>query len=131
MVGEAHPTMTTVTEPSFATVHGQDARDTSTRPLRVLFALPGLHRVNRGAEVVLEEVANRAAANPAFAVTVFGSGPARPGQPYRYRKLKGFRREWFEKFPRVPYARDHYMWEELAHAPSLYFNYRPADFDVS
>jgi glycosyltransferase involved in cell wall biosynthesis len=99
--------------------------------LRVLFALPGLHRVNRGAEVVLEEVAKRAAANPAFAVTVFGSGPSRPDQPYRYRKLKGLRREWFEKFPRVPYARDHYMWEELSYAPSLYANYRPADYDVT
>jgi glycosyltransferase involved in cell wall biosynthesis len=87
--------------------------------------------VNRGAEVVLEEVAKRVAANPAFAVAVFGSGPAHSCLPYRYRKLKGLRREWFENFPRVPYARDHYMWEELAYAPSLYLNYRPADYDVT
>jgi glycosyltransferase involved in cell wall biosynthesis len=123
--------LTTAIEPISTSARGQDAPSAPARPLRVLFALPGLHRVNRGAEVVLEEVAQRAAAEARFAVTVFGSGPARPGQPYRYRKLKGLRREWFEKFPRVPYARDHYMWEELAHAPSLYSNYRPADYDVT
>lgn len=93
--------------------------------------MPGLHRVNRGAEVVLEEVAARAAVRPGFEVTVFGSGAEQAGRPYRYRKLKGLRREWFEKFPRVPYARDHYMWEELAYAPSLYCNFRPADYDVT
>ena len=102
-----------------------------TPKLRILFSLPGLHRVNRGAEVVLEEVATHAAQNPDFDVTVFGSGPARPNQPYRYKKLKGLRREWFEKFPKLPYVRDHYMWEELAHAPSLYWNYRPKDYDIT
>src|SRR5436190_16934624 len=108
--------------------HGRDARDTGSE-LRVLFSLPGLHRVNRGAEVALEEVAARAAATPGFDVTVFGSGPARPGQPYRYRQLRGVRREWFERFPSLPYVRDPYMWEELAHAPSLWWNFRPADYD--
>jgi glycosyltransferase involved in cell wall biosynthesis len=100
-------------------------------PLRILFSLPGLHRVNRGAEVVLEEVAARAAADPNFDVTVFGSGPSRPNQPYRYRRLRGIRRDWFEKFPKLPYVRDHYMWEELTHAPSLYSKFRPRDYDVT
>ena len=107
--------------------------DLATIPekLRILFSLPGLHRVNRGAEVVLEEVATHAAANPNFDVTLFGSGPARPNQPYHYRKLHGLPRECFEKFPKLPYVRDHYMWEELAHAPSLYFNHRPRDYDIT
>jgi glycosyltransferase involved in cell wall biosynthesis len=99
--------------------------------LRILFSLPGLHRVNRGAEVVLEEVATHAAQDPNFEVTLFGSGPPRPNQPYHYKKLKGLPRELFEKFPKLPYVRDHYMWEELAHAPSLYWNYRPKDYDVT
>ncbi len=97
----------------------------------MLFALPGLHRVNRGAEVVMEEVARRAAGDPAFDVTLAGSGAARAGEPYRFLKLRGVRREWFEKFPKLPYVRDHYMWEELAHAPSLYWNFRPAEYDVT
>jgi glycosyltransferase involved in cell wall biosynthesis len=107
--------------------HGQDARATS----RVLFSLPGLHRVNRGAEVVMEEVAARLAAEGRFDVTVFGGGPPRRAAPYRYRKLRGIPREWFEKFPNLPYVRDHYMWEELAYAPSLYSNFRPRDYDVT
>ena len=111
--------------------HGQDARATGVRPLRVLFALPGLHRVNRGAEVALEEVASRAARDPRFDVAVFGSGPRRSDRLYRYRKLCGLNREWFEKFPRLPYLRDHYAWEELAYAPSLYRNFRPCDYDVT
>jgi glycosyltransferase involved in cell wall biosynthesis len=108
--------------------HGRAARATK---LRVLFSLPGLHRVNRGAEVVMEEVAARVAAEGRFDVTVFGGGPARSDQPYRYRKLRGVPREWFEEFPKLPYVRDHYMWEELAYAPSLYSNFRPREFDVT
>jgi glycosyltransferase involved in cell wall biosynthesis len=114
---------------SLSRTHGRDARDTAR--LRVLFALPGLHRVNRGAEVVLEEVASRAALNPQFDVTVFGSGPSRSDLRYRYKKLRGLNRECFEKFPRLPYVRDHYAWEELAYAPSLYRSFHPRDYDVT
>jgi glycosyltransferase involved in cell wall biosynthesis len=99
--------------------------------LRILFSLPGLHRVNRGAEVALETVAYHAAQSPNFNVTIFGSGRPRPTQPYHYKQLKGLPRELFEKFPKLPYVRDHYMWEELAHAPSLFFTYRPRDFDIT
>jgi glycosyltransferase involved in cell wall biosynthesis len=79
----------------------------------------------------MEEVATRLAEDPAYAVTVFGSGRARDGQAYRYRRMAGVRREWFEKFPKLPYVRDAYMWEELAHAPALFWRYRPRDFDVT
>jgi glycosyltransferase involved in cell wall biosynthesis len=101
------------------------------QPLRVLFALPGLHRINRGAEVVLEEIATRAAADPGFDVTIFGSGPPHAERPYRYRKLHCLRREVFEKFPRFPYVRDPYEWEELSFAPALFWNYSPADYDLT
>ncbi len=99
--------------------------------LRILFSLPGLHRVNRGAEVALETVAYHAAQNPNFDITLFGTGPSRPNQPYHYKQLHGLPRETFEKFPKAPWVRDHYMWEELAAAPSLFFTYRPRDFDLT
>jgi glycosyltransferase involved in cell wall biosynthesis len=105
--------------------------DTAVSPLRVLFSLPGLHRVNRGAEVAFEEVATRLAGGTDFAVTLFGSGGARSVQPYRYQKLRGIPREFFRHFPRLPYVRDAYAWEELAFAPSLYLNYSTSDFDLT
>lgn len=99
--------------------------------LRVCFALPGLHRVNRGAEAVLEEVAQRAAANHGIDVTLIGSGQPREGQPYRFIKGRCIRREFFEKYPKIPYARDHYAWEELSFAPSLFWKYEPREYDVT
>jgi glycosyltransferase involved in cell wall biosynthesis len=111
-------------------LHGQHARDTAGR-LRVLFSLPGLHRVNRGAEVAFEEVASRLAGASDFDVTLFGSGGTRAGQPYRYHKLRGISRRFFRHFPRLPYVRDDYAWEELAFAPSLYLNYSPAHYDLT
>jgi glycosyltransferase involved in cell wall biosynthesis len=103
----------------------------SSSPLRVLFALPGLHRVNRGAEVVLEEVARRAAAEQHLDVTMIGSGPPRDGEPYRYVRARGLKREWFEKFPKIPYLRDHYAYEEFFFAPGLFRKYKPRDYDVT
>jgi len=103
----------------------------SQRPLRLCIALPGLHRVNRGAEVVLEEIARRAAADHGFDVTVFGSGPPRDNQPYTYHQLRTLHRETFEHFPRVPYLRDHYAYEEACFAVSLFRHYDPRAFDVT
>ena len=69
-----------------------------SRPIRVLFALPGLHRVVRGAEVALEELARNVACIAGFEVTVIGSGPARLFEPYHYRRARCVPREWFERF---------------------------------
>jgi glycosyltransferase involved in cell wall biosynthesis len=99
--------------------------------LRVLFALPGLHRVNRGAEVVLEEVGRRAARDHGLDVTLIGSGQDRSGEPYEYRQVSSIRRESFEHFPKIPYARDLYAWEELFYAPRLLRAYSPREFDVT
>jgi glycosyltransferase involved in cell wall biosynthesis len=100
-------------------------------PPRILFALPGLHRVNRGAEIALEEIARRAARDHNFDVTLIGCGPNRPNEPYRYRKVPCIPRESFEHFPRIPYARDPYAWEELTFAPGLMRGYSPRDFDLT
>ena len=99
--------------------------------LRVLIALPGLHRVVRGAEVALEAIARRVATIEGFAVTLIGSGPERAGSPYQYRQSPCLRRERFEKFPSLPYLRDHYGYEELSFAPGLYRRLQVDNFDLT
>jgi len=99
--------------------------------LRILFALPGLHRVVRGAEVAFEEVSRRIASRPTFDVTLIGSGSARPNEPYRYVRSACLARERFEKFPSIPCLRDHYAYEELSFAPGLLCAFSPAHFDIT
>ena len=108
-----------------------DGPGRNRQPIRVLFALPGLHRVVRGAEVALEAIAQRVAATPGFDLTLIGSGPQRNSVPYRYRQTRCIARERFEKFPSVPYLRDHYGYEELTFAPGLYRALQRETFDVT
>ncbi|MBV8782145.1 MAG: glycosyltransferase family 4 protein [Phycisphaerae bacterium] len=103
----------------------------AVRPLRVLFALPGLHRVVRGAEVAFESIARRVAVADGFDVTMIGSGPADAEAPYRYRRARCISRERFEHFPSLPYLRDHYGYEELSFAPGLYRALKRDAFDVT
>jgi glycosyltransferase involved in cell wall biosynthesis/GT2 family glycosyltransferase len=104
---------------------------TSKTPLRVLIALPGLHRVLRGAETAMEEIARHLVRDCGFEVTLIGSGPNRAHEPYTYRRAACVSRERFERLPSLPFVRDHYMWEELTFAPSLARSYRAGDFDVT
>jgi glycosyltransferase involved in cell wall biosynthesis len=99
--------------------------------MRVLFALPGLHRVVRGAEVAFEELAKHISAIPAYQVTLIGSGQPIDGQPYRFKHAGCWPRETFERWPKFPYLRSHYAYEELTFAPALLAAYRPADFDIT
>jgi len=87
--------------------------------MKVLMALPGLHRVNRGAEVAFESVAAGLAQESGFDVTVAGAGPEIPGRPYRYLQAPMVPRERFEKFPKFPPLRSEFRWEELTFAWSL------------
>jgi glycosyltransferase involved in cell wall biosynthesis len=87
--------------------------------MRVLFALPGLHRVHRGAEVVFEAVAHEIARDPAHEVTLVGSGREIPGRAYRFRHVPAVARERFERWPAVPFLRHEYMYEELTFAAGL------------
>jgi glycosyltransferase involved in cell wall biosynthesis len=98
--------------------------------VRVLFALPGLHRVNRGAEVAFESVAHHLAASGED-VVVIGSGRERAGEPYTFRHAPAANRERFERWPKVPFLRSDYMYEELTFAPGLLRSYRGRDFDVT
>ncbi len=97
---------------------------------RILFALPGLHLVQRGAEAAFEQIARGLCAE-GFEVTLLGTGPEIPGRPYRYLQGNMRPRERFESWPRFPPLRSEYRYEELTFAPSVLRVCRAADFDLT
>jgi glycosyltransferase involved in cell wall biosynthesis len=99
--------------------------------LRVLFALPGLHRVWRGAEIAFESVASELALRDGIDVTLMGSGEARADRAYRFVHVPCSERERFERWPKVPPLRGAVVYEELSFARELRRVYRPADYDVT
>ena len=103
----------------------------SDAPLRAVFALPGLHRVNRGAEVALESVADELGALRGVQVMVIGSGTARPDRRYRFRHAGCIARERFERWPRVPLLRGECVYEELSFVPGLLRAYRSREYDLT
>ena len=98
--------------------------------MRILFALPGLHRVDRGAEVAFISVASELAKS-GDEVTLIGSGPQRPGREYRYIQAPAISRERFERLPPLPLFRSETVWEEATFLPGLLRAYDPADYDVT
>ena len=98
--------------------------------MRILFALPGLHQVQRGAEVAFLAVAT-GLARAGHDVTLIGSGPALPDRPYRYRRAASIARRRFERFPILPALRSDTAWEELSFLPGLLAHYRPGDYDAT
>ena len=94
-------------------------------------ALPGLHCIDRGAEVAFERVADLIAQGPDCKVTVFGSGPERAGRHYRYVQVPCLPRNRFEKWPRLPLLRDECAYEELTFAWNLRRAFDPKDFDLT
>ena len=105
--------------------------DTLVRPLRVLFALPGLHRVNRGAEIAFESLAEEIAQMPGYEVTLIGSGFERDGRSYRFKHASSISRERFEKWPSVPFLRNECVYEELSFLPGFFRSYSPREYDVT
>jgi glycosyltransferase involved in cell wall biosynthesis len=98
--------------------------------MRVLFALPGLHKYARGAEVAFISVAKELAKG-GDSVTLIGSGPQQPSVPYRFLHAGSVARENFESFPAVPVFRDECAYEELTFLPGLFREFRPEDHDVT
>ena len=98
--------------------------------MRILFALPGLHRFERGAETAFIALASELAQG-GDAVTLIGAGEPRAGTPYRFLHAGALRRERFEQMPRVPILRSDTAYEEATFVPGLLRRYRPADYDVS
>jgi glycosyltransferase involved in cell wall biosynthesis len=97
--------------------------------MRLLFALPGFHRFDRGAEVALLAVAEELA-RAGHSVTVMGSGDARSGTSYRFRHVSSVRRETFERFPFFPPLRSETSWEDMTFSINLLMAYKPSDFDA-
>jgi glycosyltransferase involved in cell wall biosynthesis len=98
--------------------------------MRVLFALPGLHRYSRGAEVAFISLAKQLAKVGDF-VTLIGSGNARETEPYRFLHAGSVPRENFALYPMVPVLRNDYAYEEFTFIPSLLWSYRPSEYDVT
>ena len=98
--------------------------------MRILFALPGLHRVDRGAEIAFISIA-RELANLGHVVTLIGSGDPRPGEPYRFIHASLIKRERFERFPKIPVLRGETSWEEATFVPGLLRGFKPGDYDVT
>jgi glycosyltransferase involved in cell wall biosynthesis len=98
--------------------------------MRLLFALPGFHRYDRGAEVALLAVARELALG-GDEVTVAGSGHQREGVPYRFLHVSAVRRERFERLPSIPAFRDETAWEDATFAAALLARYRPGQYDAT
>src|SRR5664280_421499 len=101
-----------------------------TPTMRVLFALPGLHRYDRGAEIAFISIAAELAKTGDI-VTLIGSGRERAAAPYRFLHAASVRRENFESLPSLPVLRNEYAYEDLTFVPDLLRRYRPANYDVT
>ena len=102
----------------------------SGEQLRFLFALPGFHQEERGAEIALLAVAEELARG-GDAVTVMGAGPPRPATEYNYRQVRAVNRRACERLPRLPPFRSETVWEDASFALGLLRAFRPGDFDVT
>jgi glycosyltransferase involved in cell wall biosynthesis len=98
--------------------------------MNVLFALPGLHRYDRGAEIAFIAVASELARS-GDAVTLVGSGKPRATTPYRFLRAASIARKHFEPFPSLPLLRNECSYEELTFVPDFLRRYRPAEYDVT
>jgi glycosyltransferase involved in cell wall biosynthesis len=98
--------------------------------MRILFALPGLHRFDRGAEVAFISIANELV-KAGNVVTLIGSGLDRNSTGYRFLNAPSISRVRFESFPKMPVLRNEYAYEELTFVPGLLWRYRPIEYDVT
>lgn len=98
--------------------------------MRILFALPGLHRLERGAEVAFTSLASELA-RQGNQVTLIGSGHAWPETGYDFLHAGAVARETFERWPQIPVLRGDTAYEEATFAPGLLRRYRPDDYDVT
>lgn len=98
--------------------------------MKVLFALPGFHRYNRGAEVALLSIAD-ALARSGVSVTVMGSGEPRPEVAYDFVHVSSVRRELMEKLPNFPPFRSETAWEDATFAASLLGTFEPEAYDCA
>jgi glycosyltransferase involved in cell wall biosynthesis len=98
--------------------------------MRVLFALSGLHRVNRGAENAFISLAKELSKQEE-SVTLIGSGIPQESAQYRFIHAASVSRERFEGLPSLPVLRDECCYEEMTFIPALLRQYRPSDYDIT
>lgn len=98
--------------------------------MRILFALAGLHRYDRGAEIAFISLAE-ALGRLGEEVTLIGSGPKREGASYKYLPVPAVDRRRFEKVPSFPPFRVNTTWEELTFAAGMAARYRPSAYDIT
>jgi len=99
-------------------------------PIPVLFCLPGLHRVSRGAEIAFESVAEQLARSPGFDVTLIGSGQARADRAYRFLHAPCVTRDRFERWPSLPIFRSDCHYEEFTFVPGFLRHFDPSNYAV-
>jgi len=99
--------------------------------MRIIFALPGLHRVRRGAEVALESIAQEIASRGEDDVMLIGSGFEIPNRAYRFKRVPVVPRDRFERWPRVPFLRNEFMYEDLTFAAALMATRRLGETDIT
>lgn len=98
--------------------------------MNLIFALPGFHRVDRGAEVALLAVASELATT-GDTVVVAGSGEPREDTPYRYIRIPSVPRERFERLPKFPPMRSETAWEDATFAAGIFSRLNLAGYDAS
>ena len=98
--------------------------------MRVLFALSGLHQIDRGAERAFVSVADQLV-RLGDSVTLIGSGPRGNGALYQFIRSRSVARKYFERFPNIPPFRDECAYEELTFVPALIWNYSPRQYDIT
>ena len=101
-------------------------------PLRVAMILPGLGRVQRGAEAAFLELARQWVERPGVSLTLFGSGEQGYPEAAQRHVLSCRSRETFEKWPKFPLLASEYYYEEFSFVLSLAKSrrYKPKNFDV-
>ncbi len=99
---------------------------------RVAFILPGLGRVQRGAETAFWQIAKHLARFPDMDVEAFGSGHQGP-EGVTFHHVPCIRRERFEHWPGIPCFRNECYYEELTFVLGLICTrrYRPRRFDAA
>ena len=99
--------------------------------MRVAMVLPGLGRVQRGAETAFLELARALDERPGVEVELFGSGREGVGD-LRVHTIDCTPRERFERWPKFPAFRSDCHYEEFIFARNLLRSglYRPERYDV-
>ena len=112
-------------------VSGPDGKAKRMATRRVAMILPGLGRVQRGAETAFLEVARALGRDPEWDVTVFGSGD-QGTDGLSLQRVGCVPRERFERWPKFPCLRTDNHYEELSFVMSMVRRrtYHPENFDA-